>query len=135
MDPFPWAGIQSAQWCLAPEDPPLPYDDCKFDSFVFRFGVHGGLTNALHFLMKGALWAFEDRVCFYVDEEDPNPSKMAVRDPVEKSIFPFLSRYFEPIGVHKDSEIARNARKHHTLITPSYHHIQQHGEFAMSYAL
>ena len=49
----PWDGIENAEWCRAPVEPRLPYDDCQWDSFVFEFGVHGGLTNALHFVLKG----------------------------------------------------------------------------------
>ena len=49
----PWNGIKEAEWCMDPKDPPLPYDDCKWNSFLFEFGVHGGLTNALHFILKG----------------------------------------------------------------------------------
>ena len=48
-----WHGIDHAEWCQAPIDPPLPYEDCAWGSFVFQFGVHGGLTNALHFILKG----------------------------------------------------------------------------------
>ena len=49
----PWNGIDQAEWCQAPVEDVLPYEDCKWDSFVFEFGVHGGLTNALHFILKG----------------------------------------------------------------------------------
>lgn len=49
----PWSGIENAEWCKPPAEPQLPYEDCQWDSFVLEFGVHGGLTNALHFILKG----------------------------------------------------------------------------------
>ena len=57
----PWDGIENAEWCRAPVEPRLPYDDCQWDSFVFEFGVHGGLTNALHFVLKGTYECFEKK--------------------------------------------------------------------------
>ncbi len=41
----PWNGIENAEWCQAPVEDPLPYENCRWDSFVFQFGVHGGLTK------------------------------------------------------------------------------------------
>ena len=49
----PWSGIQNAEWCQASTEPRLPYEDCEWDTWIFKFGVHGGLTNALHFILKG----------------------------------------------------------------------------------
>jgi hypothetical protein len=86
--------------------------------------VHGGLTNALHFILKGATWAFEESVCFLVDEEAG--TMLAARDPPEETIFPFLERYFEPIGLSRNSPRVHTARKNHLLITPHYHQIQYH---------
>ena len=67
----PFDGILTSEWCLEPSEPPIPYDRCRYDdkySILFRFGVYGGLTNALHFILKGAIWAMEEGVCFYVSE-------------------------------------------------------------------
>ena len=64
-------GISTSEWCLEPSEPPIPYDRCRYDdkySILFQFGVYGGLTNALHFILKGAIWAMEEGVCFYVSE-------------------------------------------------------------------
>jgi len=66
-------------------------------------------------------------VCFFVDEVGGSgPARLAARDPPEQTIVPFLERYFEPIGVPKDSEMVRKAHRDHTLINPSYHQIQSH---------
>ena len=64
----PFGGIETSEWCVEPAEPPIPYDRCKFDSIMFRFGVYGGLTNALHFILKGSIWAMQEDVCFYVTE-------------------------------------------------------------------
>lgn len=53
----PWSGIEKAEWCQAPSEPPLAYEDCQWDTWVFKFGVHGGLTNALHFILKGTSYS------------------------------------------------------------------------------
>ena len=65
---MPAQDILQSEWCKAPSEPPLPYDKCRWDSMVMRFGVYGGLTNALHFILKGAIWAMEEDVCFFVTE-------------------------------------------------------------------
>lgn len=124
-----WSGITNAEWCQSPTEPPLPYGNCEYDSWVFRIPVYGGLTNALHFIMKGAIWAFEEEVCFYVDEWAPTQSRLGAREPVESSISPFLERYFERIGMPKDSEPVQKALKSNRVITPSYQQIQRHGKF------
>ena len=54
--------------------------------------------------MIGAIWAFEEGICFYVDEWKPEPARMAKREPVENSISPFLERYFEPMGLPQEHE-------------------------------
>ena len=64
----PAQDILQSEWCSAPTEPPIPYDKCRWDSMVMRFGVYGGLTNALHFILKGAIWAMEEDVCFFVSE-------------------------------------------------------------------
>mmetsp|Transcript_26394 Transcript_26394/g.39025 ORF Transcript_26394/g.39025 Transcript_26394/m.39025 type:complete len:417 (+) Transcript_26394:75-1325(+) len=122
----PWSGIENAEWCQSPTEPPLPYGNCEYDSWVFRIPVYGGLTNALHFIMKGAIWAFEEEVCFYVDEWSPTQSRLGAREPVEDSISPFLERYFERIGMPKDSEPIQKALNSNQVITPTYQQIQRH---------
>ena len=58
MSTVPWSGVENAEWCQAPSEPPLNYEECKWKTWVFKFGVHGGLTNALHFILKGAYYLF-----------------------------------------------------------------------------
>ena len=65
-------------------------------------------------------------VCFFVNEQGGSPAKLAARDPPEKTIFPFLERYFEPIGLPRDSPKLEWAKKTHTFVSPSYHQIQNH---------
>lgn len=123
---YTFSGIQNAEWCKPPTEDPLPYDQCKFTDSIFRIGVHGGLTNALHFILKGALWAFEEDMCFFVDEISPSGSKMAYRETPEGSINPFLTRYFEPIGQPRESENVQQYLKDNKIIDIGYHQIQYH---------
>eukprot|EP00551_Chaetoceros_affinis_P014545 CAMPEP_0203703576 /NCGR_PEP_ID=MMETSP0091-20130426/43669_1 /ASSEMBLY_ACC=CAM_ASM_001089 /TAXON_ID=426623 /ORGANISM="Chaetoceros affinis, Strain CCMP159" /LENGTH=389 /DNA_ID=CAMNT_0050578279 /DNA_START=333 /DNA_END=1502 /DNA_ORIENTATION=- len=125
-------GIENCEWCKASEYPPLPYDKCKHKDFLFRFGVYGGLTNALHFLLKGAVWAFEEDICFFVDERGPIQSRLAARDPPQENIDPFLERYFEPIGLPRNHKMVQKAFNQHLFAEPGYHQIQYHeyGKFS-----
>ena len=106
----PFDGILHSEWCKAPEEPPLPYFNCKRDKLM-RIGVYGGLTNALGFILKGGIQAFQHEWCYYVEEgeeADSGASKLARRVPPENTIDPFLERYFEPIGLPKSSELVKN---------------------------
>lgn len=80
----------------------------------------------LPILPKGAIWAFEEGVCFFVDEQGISPARIAERSPSENTIFPFLERYFEPIGLPRDSEVVKKATNHEWFISPTYHQIQYH---------
>lgn len=119
-------GIENAEWCKPPTEDPLPYEECKFKDSIFRIGVHGGLTNALHFILKGAIWAFEEDMCFFVDEIAPQASKMAHRETPDGDIYPFLKRYFEPIGISRESEIVQGYIESNKIIDLDYHQIQFH---------
>eukprot|EP00956_Cyclotella_meneghiniana_P042356 scaffold248428_cov54-Cyclotella_meneghiniana.AAC.1 len=123
----PFGGIETSEWCVEPAEPPIPYDRCKFDSIMFRFGVYGGLTNALHFILKGSIWAMQEDVCFYVTGNgDQGVSKLAYREAPEETINPFLERYFEPIGLPKSSDKVQNAAKSGKVFEPNYRQIQFH---------
>ena len=120
-----FTGIENAEWCNPPTEEPLPYEQCKFTDSIFRIGVHGGLTNALHFILKGAIWAFEEDMCFFVDEIT-HGSKMAYRETTEGSIYPFLTRYFEQIGQPRESDKVQAYLKSNKIIDIGYHQIQYH---------
>lgn len=75
---------------------------------------------------QGAIWAYEEGVCFTVNELDPSPARLAQRTPPRKSIFPFLERYFEPMGLSSGSTKLEKARRYHKIVQPSYHQIQNH---------
>lgn len=122
----PFNGIENAEWCQAPKLPSLPYEDCEYDDFVFRFGVRGGLTNVFNFLLKGAIWAFEEGVCFVVDESVPNRAPMAARESPIPTIDPFLVRYFELIGLSPKHSKVKDAYWHKRFAEPGYHQIQNH---------
>ncbi len=116
--------------------------------------MYGGLTNALHFLLKGkfienptnvcpyhhtnfllsvgSIWAFQENLCFFVDERGPNPSKLAARDPPQHNIDPFLERYFEPIGLPRNHKLVKKAFEESKFAEPGYNQIQFHefGKFS-----
>jgi len=119
-------GIKKAEWCIEPQYPPLPFEDCKFKEFLFRYPMNGGLTNALHFALKGAIWAYEENVCYFIDERGPNPAQMAERDPPLENIDPFFERYFEPMSLPRDHEKVKWAMKFHKFVEPDYFQINYH---------
>lgn len=105
-----------AEWCLPPNSPPLQYDDCPNKSKLYKYGVYGGLTNALGFILKGAIHAYEDGVCFTVDQTGPiKYAPMAERDEPEKNVPNFLGRYFEPIGLPWGGESSGVGVERHPL--------------------
>lgn len=122
----PFDGIMKSEWCLAPAYEPLPFEDCKFTDFMFRFPANGGLTNALHFILKGVLWSYEENVCYFVEEKGPNPAQMAERDPPLENIDPFLERYFEPMSLPRDHRKVKDAMRYHKFLDPDYFQIQYH---------
>ena len=98
-----------AEWCKPHPAPLLPYDDCENREVVYKFGVWGGLTNALGFLMKGAIWAFEDGVYFTVDESGPGKhSPMAYQEPPKNTMDNFLGRYSDPIGLPWGKKVSQH---------------------------
>lgn len=88
-----------AEWCLAPKSPPRQYDSCPGHSKFYKYGVYGGLTNTLGLILKGALHAFEEGVCFTLDQTGPAKyAPMAYREEPEESLKNFLGQYFAPMG-------------------------------------
>ena len=110
-----------SEFCRPPLEDPLPYEKCSNRTLVYRYGVYGGMTNALNFILKGTMRAFEEDVCFYVDETGPMKyAPMAAREAPEVTLSPFLNRYFEPMGLPPDHEIVAGAG---SRVAPPYHEI------------
>ena len=129
----PFDGILNSEWCRPPVEPPLPYFNCKRDKLM-RIGVYGGLTNALGFILKGGVWAFQEEWCMYIEEgkgADRGASRIARRAAPEPTVDPFLDRYFEPIGIPKSNILVKN-KQHlfNEVIEPHYHDIahQMYGQ-------
>mmetsp|Transcript_5634 Transcript_5634/g.8166 ORF Transcript_5634/g.8166 Transcript_5634/m.8166 type:complete len:398 (+) Transcript_5634:21-1214(+) len=80
------------------EEYPLPnYNACEANSTLNVIPFVGGMTNALKFILLGALMSFQENRCFIVDEER---SPLNPDDHSEQS---FLNHYFEQIGLpHND---------------------------------
>ncbi len=72
------------------------------------------------------IWAYEEDVCFFVEEKGPNPAQMASRDPPLKNIDPFMERYFEPFSLPRDHKKVQSAMNQHKFIDPDYYQIQYH---------
>lgn len=78
----------------------------------------------------GAMWAYEENVCYFVDERGPNPAQMAMRDEPMGMLDPFLDRYFEPLSLSRDHPKVKWAMRWHKFVEPDYYQIQNH-EYGM----
>lgn len=67
------------------------------------------------FVVVGAIWSFEEDVCFFVDERGLTQSKLATREFPEQNVDPFLERYFEPIGIPRNHRKVKNAFKNNKI--------------------
>jgi len=133
--PLVYDGIENSEWCMAPTVDPLPYEQCKFDNFVFRLAFNGGLTNAFGYVLKGALWAYEIQTCFFVDEQGEPPflagAQVGERNEPLERVYPFIERYFEPIGLPPDHPKVRWARENRKFTEPDSRQINLH-EYGMT---
>lgn len=91
--------------------------------------INGGMTSQLNKILKVAMWSAREGRCFYVNEErfgegqegkHFSRSKLGFRkiDGEDTYIAPFLTRYFEQMGLEKGQfeEIMASGRHH--FITP-----------------
>lgn len=106
---------ESAEWCQAPKEPPLPYDSCKKHQLLpeAKLRMGSGMCSIMYGLLDVTSWAFSNELCFFVNEDD-----ILLRDRSDPNST-FINRYFEPIGVAKDHQIVRYAREQ-----PDKSHIQ-----------
>ena len=83
-------------------------------------------------LCEGSIWAYEENMCFFVDERGPTQSKLATRTPPQENIDPFLERYFEPIGLPRSHKLVEKAFEKSNFAEPGYNQIQYHefGKFS-----
>ena len=72
------------------------------------------------------MWAYEENVCYFVDEKGPNPASVADRELPLQKIDPFLERYFEPVSLPREHEKVQWAMKKHKFIEPDYFQIAYH---------
>ena len=98
----PWA----ATWCMEPKLPPLPFENCNGEDILNVIPLYGGLTNALKMILLGGMLSFEQDRCFFVQEE--NAHLLRRNDPNEK-FDSLIERYFEPMGLPKNSSIVERA--------------------------
>eukprot|EP00547_Thalassionema_nitzschioides_P001347 CAMPEP_0194200370 /NCGR_PEP_ID=MMETSP0156-20130528/1002_1 /TAXON_ID=33649 /ORGANISM="Thalassionema nitzschioides, Strain L26-B" /LENGTH=412 /DNA_ID=CAMNT_0038925355 /DNA_START=24 /DNA_END=1262 /DNA_ORIENTATION=- len=95
---------------------PLPkYDACPPNSTLNIIPFFGGMTNAMKFVLLGALMSFQEDRCFIVSEEQSHLSKANPNDENEnydESIKEtFTSHYFEGIGLPHDHPFVVEALK------------------------
>ena len=83
-------------------------------------------------MFSGSIWAFQENMCFFVDERGPTPSKLAARSPPQQDIDPFLERYFEAIGLPRKHHLVQKAFEENNFAEPGYRQIQYHefGKFS-----
>ncbi len=77
------------------------------------------------------MWAYEEDICYFVDERNPTPANLARRDAPLKPIDPFLTRYFEPMSLDRNHPDIQWALKNNKFVDPGVLHIQRH-EFGRS---
>lgn len=98
----------ASEWCMDPIiDAESSIDYYNFsscskeddDGILNVIPTIGGLTNALKFILLGAIQSIQDNQCFMIDEE--NWPLRARHDPSQQ-IPSFLNRYFEPMGLSRN---------------------------------
>ncbi len=72
------------------------------------------------------MWAYDENICYFVDEKGPNPADMAQRDAPLKTIDPFLERYFEQMSMRRHHPMVNAAINRHKFIDPDNYQIQYH---------
>ena len=106
-----WAHL----WCMAPYEPPLDFEQCDSENgVVHEIPLHGGLTNALKFVLLGAIYSLEENRCFFVNETNAHLHKRVDKSQEFDS---FLNRYFEPIGLPASSPIVKKAQEESRIKT------------------
>jgi hypothetical protein len=93
-------------WCSEPKLDPLPYYECNPDDIVYRIPLVGGMTNAIKLVLLGAITAFEENRCFFVDEGEAHLNNFDRTDYYENG---FISHYFERIGISEKDPIVLKA--------------------------
>mmetsp|Transcript_5636 Transcript_5636/g.8170 ORF Transcript_5636/g.8170 Transcript_5636/m.8170 type:complete len:409 (+) Transcript_5636:58-1284(+) len=88
---------------------PLPkYDACPPDSTLNIIPFFGGMTNALKFVVLGALMSFEENRCFTISEKDAhlNPGHRFGKTK-NGEMGNFVDHFFEGIGLPHDHPIVK----------------------------
>ncbi len=94
----------AVNWCMPPSFQALDYQKCDLRKPLNRVPTIGGMTNALKFVLLGAIASYEEGRCFYIDETD-SPLTLKRGDKNHS----LIKRYFEPIGLNPDSTIVQQA--------------------------
>eukprot|EP00546_Thalassionema_frauenfeldii_P020421 CAMPEP_0178900816 /NCGR_PEP_ID=MMETSP0786-20121207/3677_1 /TAXON_ID=186022 /ORGANISM="Thalassionema frauenfeldii, Strain CCMP 1798" /LENGTH=414 /DNA_ID=CAMNT_0020571849 /DNA_START=89 /DNA_END=1330 /DNA_ORIENTATION=+ len=92
---------------------PLPdYGLCPPDSTLNVIHFFGGMTNAMKFIMLGALMSFEENRCFTISEENAhlNPGFLSGKSQtgaLHGESESFVHHFFEEIGLPNDHEFVK----------------------------
>ena len=97
---------RAADWCMSPGIGPLDYNECDPDLPINRIPLIGGLTNALKFVLLGAIASYEEGRCFFIDDSKSHLVVPATQSTPQVSV---LQRYFEPIGLDPNDAIVKKA--------------------------
>jgi hypothetical protein len=99
-------------WCSEPNVDPLPYSNCDANDIIYRLPLYGGMTNAIKLILLGAIQAFEENRCFFVDEGESHLNNF---DRVNYHENGFISRYFERIGLYNEDPLVQKALKENRI--------------------
>ncbi len=78
-------------------------------------------TNVNFHMIEGAIWAYEENTCYFVDQRHANLGK---RDPPLENMDLFIERYFESLSLPMSHPKVQSALKTNNFITPDVHQIQ-----------
>jgi hypothetical protein len=97
---------RASDWCMSPGFVPLDYKECDSNLPINRIPLIGGLTNALKFVLLGAIMSYEEGRCFFIDDSN---SHLVIKATISSNKLSVLQRYFEPMGLEPNSRLVKSA--------------------------
>jgi len=99
-------------WCSEPNVDRLPYTNCDANDIIYRIPLFGGMTNAIKLVLLGAIQAFEENRCFFVDEGESHLNNF---DRINYHENGFISHYFERIGISNEDPLVQKALRENRI--------------------
>lgn len=97
---------RASDWCMSPGLKSLDYKECDPNLPINRIPLLGGLTNALKFVLLGAIKSYEEGRCFFIDDSN---SHLVTKATPSSNKISVIQRYFEPMGLEPNSRLVKSA--------------------------